>query len=87
MLLEHILKRQPPSHPRNQIGSQLRKLRRAARPKVSQEDLCGKVAKYGVTFTRTQIAKIEAGTRPVFDYELTALAKALKVPPSLLLTK
>ena len=87
MLFKHILKRQAPSFPRNLIGSRLRKLRRAARPKISQEDLCGKAARYGVDFTRTQIAKIEAGTRPVFDYELTALAKALKVPPSLLLTK
>lgn len=48
-------------------------------PKVSQEDLCGRVAKFGVTLTRTQVAKIEAGRRPVFDYEAAAIAKALRV--------
>jgi hypothetical protein len=39
-----------------------------------------------LTFTRTQITKIEAGTRPVFDYELVAIAKSLKVPLTLLFT-
>jgi transcriptional regulator with XRE-family HTH domain len=46
---------------------------------MSQEDLCGRLAKFGVTLTRTQIAKIEAGRRPVFDYEAVAFARALKV--------
>jgi len=75
----HILKRDRPPHPRNVIGQNLRRLRRAADPKVSQEDLCGRVAKYGVTLTRTQVTKIEAGRRPVFDYEAAAIAKALRV--------
>lgn len=77
----HILEknRDRPPHPRNSIGPKLRQLRRAADPKVSQEDLCGRVAKYGVTLTRTQIAKIENGRRPVFDYEAAAIAKALHV--------
>ena len=48
--------------------------------KLSHEDLCGRVAKYGVSLSRTQMVKIEAGTRPVFDYEAVALAKALRVP-------
>lgn len=74
----HILPDRPP-HPRNLIGPNLRRLRRAAVPKVSQEDLCGRVATYGVTLTRTQVTKIEAGRRPVFDYEAAAIAKALRV--------
>lgn len=49
------------------------------RPRVSQEDLCGRAALDGVTLTRTQVAKIEAGTRPVTDYELMAIARALDV--------
>lgn len=72
------MKREKPPHPRNIVGAQVRKLRLAAVPSISQEDLCGRVAKYGVTLTRPQVAKIEAGRRPVFDYEAVALAKALK---------
>jgi transcriptional regulator with XRE-family HTH domain len=77
--LRHILKREKPQSPRNIIGARLRDIRRTARPRISQEDLCGRVASDNVTLTRTQIAKIEAGTRPVFDYEAAALAKALGV--------
>lgn len=78
MPLRHILKREQPPHPRNLIGAQLRKLRKAAQPKISQEDLCGRIARYGVVLTRPQIAKIENGRRPVFDYEALAIARALK---------
>lgn len=74
------MKREKPPHPRNVVGVQVRKLRLAAKPRISQEDLCGRVAKYGVTLTRPQVAKLEAGRRPVFDYEAVALAKALKTP-------
>ena len=55
-------------------------IRKAARPRISQEDLCGRVARYGVLLTRSQVAKIEAGRRPVFDYEAVSIAKALKIP-------
>jgi transcriptional regulator with XRE-family HTH domain len=37
------------------------------------------LAVYGISIGRTQIAKIEAGTRPVTDYELVALCLALGV--------
>ena len=79
------LKRETPPHPRNLVGTQLRKLRQAARPKISQEDLCGRLAKHGVVLTRPQVAKIENGRRPVFDYEVVALAKALRTSPLVLL--
>lgn len=75
----HILKREKPPSPRNLVGKQIRKLRKSASPKISQEDLCGRVARYGVTLTRPQLAKVESGRRPVFDYEAVAFAKALKV--------
>lgn len=71
--------REPPPFPRNIISSRLRSLRRASRPRVSQDDLCGRLAVYGISIGRTQIAKIEAGTRPVSDYELVALSLALGV--------
>ena len=72
---------------RNLIGPQLRELRRLLRPRITQEDLCGRVAKYGVTLTRTQVVKIETGRRPVTDIELVALAAALKAAPSDLLPR
>ena len=73
------MEREKPHHPRNLIGPYLRDIRKGMRPRVSQEDLCGRVAKDGVILTRTQVAKIEAGTRPVLDYELIAFARALSV--------
>jgi hypothetical protein len=75
----HILKREQPPRPRNVTGKQIRLLRKHAKPKISQEDLCGRLARHGVTLTRPQLAKIEGGRRPVFDYEAIAFAKALKV--------
>lgn len=47
-------------------------------PKVSQEDLSGKLARLGVQITQTSISKIESRTRYVMDYEAAAIAKALK---------
>jgi transcriptional regulator with XRE-family HTH domain len=78
----HILKtpRKTTKPSRNIVGAQLRALRREARPRISQEDLCGRLATKGISLTRTQVAKIEAGRRPVFDYELVALAAVLRVP-------
>jgi hypothetical protein len=78
----HILKREKPPLPRNIVGREIRRLRLAAEPDISQEDLCGRLAKFGVILTRPQIAKIEGGRRPVFDYEVVAFAKALKTPIS-----
>ena len=61
------------------IGRTVRRFRATAQPKISQEDLCGRMARFGVLLTRTQVAKIEAGKRPVFDYEVLALSRALKI--------
>lgn len=74
------MSRSTPRRLRNIVGASIREMRRQMRPRISQEDLCGRVARYGVTLTRTQIAKLESGTRPVFDYEVLAIAKALKIP-------
>ena len=64
---------------RNIIGARVRELRRNIRPKVTQEDLAGRVAKLSVNLDRTAIYRIELGTRAVTDLELAALAKALRV--------
>ena len=51
----------------------------AATPEISQEDLCGKLARVGVQMTQTSMSKLEARKRYVMDYEVAALAKVLKV--------
>ena len=52
----------------------------ACSPKMSQEDLVGRMAARGVLLSQGQIAKIENRQRPVSDYELLAIARALRVP-------
>lgn len=64
---------------RNCIGSRIKELRQKASPKVSQEDLAGRLAAQGILLNRTAIAKIEARKRAISDFEIIAIAKALKV--------
>ncbi len=49
-------------------------------PRMTQEDLVGRLARLGITINQSQVAKIENGERPVLDFEVAAIAKALKVP-------
>jgi len=51
----------------------------ALTPKVSQEDLSGKLARRGIQITQTSLSKIENRDRYVMDYEVQTLAKILKV--------
>ena len=64
---------------RNVIGARVRDARLRRQPQVSQDDLAGKLAAKGVSLDQTAISRIENGTRYVMDYEVVALAKALKV--------
>jgi DNA-binding XRE family transcriptional regulator len=64
---------------RNIVGERIRKIRRNAKPKITQEDLAGRVAVYGVGLDRTAIFRIETGRRSVSDLELLAIAKSLRV--------
>ena len=48
-------------------------------PPVSQDDLCGRLAREQITMTQTAISKLENGARYVMDYEALTLAKVLKV--------
>lgn len=64
---------------KNIIGARLRKARKAAKPPVTQLDLVARLQLLGVSIDQSAISKIEAGQRPVFDFEIAALAKALKV--------
>lgn len=64
---------------KNIIGDRVRQARMALSPKVSQEDLSGRLARLGIQITQTSLSKIENKSRYVMDYEAKALAKALKV--------
>jgi hypothetical protein len=84
--LRRVKKTRQSTH-KNIIGERVRLSRLAMKPRVSQEDLSGKLARLGVQITQTGISKIESGDRYVMDYEAAALAKALRVPISTLFEK
>jgi transcriptional regulator with XRE-family HTH domain len=65
-------------HQKNVIGGRVREAR--TQQKLSQDDLSGRLAKAGVSIDRAGIAKIETGTRRVFDFELQAFSRVLKKP-------
>ena len=52
------------------------------RPRVSQDDLSGRLAAKGIQITQTGISKLENRQRYVMDYEALAIAKALRVSVS-----
>jgi transcriptional regulator with XRE-family HTH domain len=63
---------------RNVIGQKLREIRLQMSPSVSLEDLAGRLAARGVHLDRSAIGRIENQNRYVLDYELKALASALR---------
>ena len=69
----------PPKFGKNISGPRVRAAREAQSPPLTQDQLAGKVAALGVTLDRTAIAKIENGQRAVCDFELVAMARALRV--------
>ena len=72
---------------KNEVGTNVRSVRLSLRPQCSQEDLSGRLAKQGLKLDRSAIARIEIGDRYVMDYELLALAKALRVSVRTLLVE
>lgn len=64
---------------KNVIGNRLAEARRVHKPALTQDALSGKLAQIGIQLDRAAVAKIEAGLRRVFDYELKALAETLGV--------
>ncbi|HWA27945.1 MAG TPA: helix-turn-helix transcriptional regulator [Lacunisphaera sp.] len=66
-----------PKKNNNIVGKRVKKARLAAKPKLSQDALSGKLAARGVTIDRAGIAKLERGSRYVSDFEVKALAAAL----------
>lgn len=64
---------------RNIIGSRIREARVRLKPEVSQFDLAGRLATQGLDMDRPTITRIENGNRYLRDYEILAMARALKV--------
>ena len=64
---------------KNISGLQIARVRRNCRPVVTQLELSRRVGRLGVSLDRAAVAKIENGLRGVLDYELVALARALRV--------
>ncbi|MEN8615502.1 helix-turn-helix transcriptional regulator [Dehalogenimonas sp. THU2] len=64
---------------RNIIGERLRQARNNSKPRVTQEELAARLQVMDIHIDRAKVAKIESGIRPVYDYELAAIAKALKI--------
>lgn len=62
---------------RNIIGSNVRLLRKKLG--ITQEDLAARLNVLEIDIDRPMISKIENNSREVLDYEVKALAKALKV--------
>ena len=63
----------------------MREARHGLNPPLTQDQLSGKLATEGVQLDRVALAKIETGLRCAFDYEVKALAAALKVDANWLL--
>lgn len=62
---------------RNIIGGNVRFLRKKLG--ITQEDLAARLNVLEIDIDRPMISKIENNSREVLDYEVKALAKALKV--------
>ena len=63
---------------RNIISERVRQARHRFNPPLTQDELSGKLASQGVQLDRVAVAKIEIGLRCAFDYEVRALAAALR---------
>lgn len=73
------MKRSISSRGTNILGHRIRRARVAIKPEVTQSDLAGRLAKQGIDLDRPTITRIENGERYLRDYEIVAIARALKV--------
>ena len=75
-----LMKQTSKAKARNLVGQRVRQARLRCKPPVSQEDLAGRLAARGILLDRTAISRIESQTRYLMDYEVSAIARSLKVP-------
>lgn len=69
----------------NLVGERVRIARQRRNPPLTQDDLSGQLASYGIQLDRIAICRIEGGSRYVTDTEVRALSKVLGVSPAWLL--
>jgi len=62
---------------KNLVGKRVRQARYSANPRITQDQLAARLQLEGISLERAAISKIEIGIRPVTDFELVAIAKAL----------
>jgi hypothetical protein len=67
------------SRGKNIVGRRVAEARNSSQSPLTQDALSGKLARIGVQLDRAAIAKIEGNRRCVFDYELKALSRVLRV--------
>lgn len=71
----------------NIVGNRVRDVRLKSKPLITQEDLVARLQVLGLEYIdQAKISRIESGTRPVYDYEIVPLAKALNGSALWLLT-
>jgi len=75
----HGVKKTIQASHRNIVGKRVREARLEARPRISQDDLAGRLAAKGIAMDQTAISRIENQTRYMMDYEIQAIARCLKV--------
>jgi transcriptional regulator with XRE-family HTH domain len=75
----HIVKKSQ-KKPKNVVGAVVRKLRLAAQPRITQDDLVARLEVKGLHLDRTSLLRIECGDRKITDIEMLAIAAALRVP-------
>jgi hypothetical protein len=73
------MKKTSESAARNEIGRRVRQARLRCSPPVSQDDLAGRLAAQGISVDRSAISRIESRDRYLMDYEISAIARSLKV--------
>jgi len=64
---------------KNITGKRIAEARHACKPPLTQDALSGRLSRLGVHLDRAAIAKIENDLRCVLDFELKAIARALRV--------
>jgi HTH-type transcriptional regulator, cell division transcriptional repressor len=64
---------------RNLVGKRIREARLKSKRPISQDDLSGRLAAQGIFLDQTAISRIEKQARYLMDYEVSAIAKCLRV--------
>lgn len=75
----------PRKLPLNLIGERVKLARRRRNPPLTQDELSGQLAAYGLQLDRIAISRIESGNRYVTDFEVRTFSKVLGVSPGWLL--